>query len=152
VSLLSPTRLGIEEAGAASRVHRTAFKAELPWLADLHTPEEDEAFYREHVFKTSEVFGIHADDQLIAVIALSPGWIEQLYVLPTFQGRGAGSALLKLAQSQSEHLTLWTFQKNAKARAFYERHGFMPVEFTDGSTNEEREPDVRYVWDRRDPR
>jgi GNAT superfamily N-acetyltransferase len=59
---------------------------------------------------------------------------------------------LKLAQSQSEHLTLWTFQKNAKARAFYERHGFVPVEFTDGLTNQEREPDVRYVWDRRDPR
>jgi hypothetical protein len=43
-------------------------------------------------------------------------------------------------------LTLWTFQRNTAARAFYERRGFTAVELTDGSSNEESEPDVRYVW------
>ena len=28
----------------------------------------------------------------------------------------------------------------------YERHGFVAVGWTDGSANEERAPDVRYVW------
>ena len=39
---------------------------------------------------------------------------------------------------------LWTFQRNAGARRFYERNGFVAVEFGDGTGNEEREPDVRY--------
>jgi putative acetyltransferase len=41
-------------------------------------------------------------------------------------------------------LRLWTFQRNAGARRFYERNGFAAVELTDGLGNEEREPDVRY--------
>jgi hypothetical protein len=43
-------------------------------------------------------------------------------------------------------LQLWTFQINRRAQQFYERHGFAAVEWTDGSANEEREPDVRYMW------
>jgi ribosomal protein S18 acetylase RimI-like enzyme len=48
-------------------------------------------------------------------------------------------------QRQPEGLQLWAFQSNARARRFYERHGFEAVEFTDGNGNEERWPDVRYV-------
>ncbi len=43
-------------------------------------------------------------------------------------------------------LQLWTFQVNGPAQSFYERHGCRAVERTDGATNEEREPDVRYAW------
>jgi hypothetical protein len=32
------------------------------------------------------------------------------------------------------------------ARRFYQQHGFVPAEFTDGSGNEEREPDIRFRW------
>ncbi len=45
-------------------------------------------------------------------------------------------------------MQLWTFQRNARARRFYEARGFVPVEATDGSRNEEKEPDVRYLWRR----
>jgi hypothetical protein len=41
-------------------------------------------------------------------------------------------------------IRLYTFQANAGARRFYERHGFVPIEFTDGQANEERCPDVLY--------
>jgi hypothetical protein len=41
---------------------------------------------------------------------------------------------------------LWTFQVNGPARRFYERHGFVEVAQTDGSGNEEAEPDVRLEW------
>jgi hypothetical protein len=43
---------------------------------------------------------------------------------------------------------LWTFQRNAPARRFYEKEGFVAVRETDGSGNEEREPDVLYLWKR----
>jgi hypothetical protein len=38
------------------------------------------------------------------------------------------------------------FQRNARARRFYERAGFVLAELTDGAGTEEREPDARYVW------
>ncbi len=42
-------------------------------------------------------------------------------------------------------IRLYCFHANTGARAFYERHGFKAVAFSDGSTNEERCPDVLYV-------
>jgi hypothetical protein len=38
------------------------------------------------------------------------------------------------------------FQRNERARTFYERRGCHVVELTDGSGNEEREPDALYEW------
>jgi hypothetical protein len=38
------------------------------------------------------------------------------------------------------------FQRNIRARRFYESRGFHLVEETDGAANEEREPDARYRW------
>ena len=32
------------------------------------------------------------------------------------------------------------------ARRFYEHHGCEVAEFTDGSRNDEKLPDMRYVW------
>ena len=46
------------------------------------------------------------------------------------------------------HLHLWTFQRNAQARRFYEARGFALVKETDGAANEEKEPDARYLWTR----
>jgi GNAT superfamily N-acetyltransferase len=74
--------------------------------------------------------------------------LSQLYLDPDWRGRGLGDRFVGLAKERSpEGLHLWTFQVNKPAHRFYERHGFVAVEFTDGSTNEEREPDVRYVWE-----
>jgi putative addiction module component (TIGR02574 family) len=39
---------------------------------------------------------------------------------------------------------LYTFQANTRARSFWERHGFKAIAYSDGSTNEERCPDVLY--------
>ncbi|CAM5520328.1 hypothetical protein STENM327S_03280 [Streptomyces tendae] len=66
---------------------------------------------------------------------------------PERRGRGLGDRFVALAKERrAGGLSLWTFQVNAPARRFYERHGFTPVQWTDGERNEEREPDVRYVW------
>jgi len=63
-------------------------------------------------------------------------------------GRGVGSELLQVAKRACERLQLWTFQRNLKARRFYEARGFALVEETDGAGNEEKEPDARYLWTR----
>jgi GNAT superfamily N-acetyltransferase len=140
------SRLDLADMGAAARVMRISFDERLPHLAGLHTPDEDLAYFREQVFPRDEIWGARDEKVLIGVIAFRRDWIDQLYVLPDYQGRGAGSALLNVAKSRFRFLQLWTFKSNARARRFYERHGFAAVEETDGSRNEERAPDVRYVW------
>jgi hypothetical protein len=43
-------------------------------------------------------------------------------------------------------LQLWTFQRNTNAIRCYRARGFQVVRETDGSGNEEREPDVLMGW------
>jgi GNAT superfamily N-acetyltransferase len=138
-------RLTLEEMDCAAIIHRAAFDDRLPWLAGLHTAEGDRAYFREHVFIECEVWGA-VDGDTVGIIAFREGWIDQLYVLPQHQRRGAGDALLRVAKATSSSLQLWTFQKNLLARRFYERRGFVAVKETDGSQNDEREPDVLYRW------
>jgi hypothetical protein len=54
--------------------------------------------------------------------------------------------LLDVAKRASQRLQLWTFQRSARARRFYEARSFALVEQTDGAGNEEKEPDARYLW------
>ncbi len=69
--------------------------------------------------------------------------VEQLYVHPAWYGHGLGLRLLELAKRERSILDLWTFQSNAGARRFYERHGFVAVAMTEGD-NEEGAPDIRH--------
>ncbi|TCS00819.1 GNAT family N-acetyltransferase [Rhizobium sp. BK418] len=129
-------------------VRRSALWHALPHLRDVHTPEEDEVHWRTHLLAEYTVLGAFVDGALAGVIAYRNGWIEQLYVLPDVQGMGIGTRLLSLATNDMEDIRLWTFQRNCRARAFYEARGFSPVEETDGSGNEEGEPDILYHWRR----
>lgn len=140
-------RLTLDDMDHAARVLRTSFDDRFPWLIGLHTPEEDRDYFREQVFPNCEIWGAF-DEHMVGIITFRQGWIDQLYVLPQYQGQGAGSALLKMAKAASDSLQLWTFQKNASARAFYEARGFEAIKKTDGSENEEREPDILYRWEK----
>ncbi|MGP0037968.1 MAG: N-acetyltransferase family protein [Solirubrobacteraceae bacterium] len=87
--------------------------------------------------------------QVVGILVLRGDWIDQLYVDPDLTGRGIGVGLLDLAKRERPHgLRLWTFVSNDGAQRFYERHGFKEVERTNGSRNEERAPDIQYVWER----
>jgi len=132
----------------AARVHRAAFDHALPWLAGLHTPQEDRWFFEERLFKTCDLRGTFRGAEMIGMIAFREDWIDQLYVLPDAQGRGAGTELLQIAQDAFPRLQLWTFQRNPRARRFYEARRFKLVRETDGADNEEKEPDALYLWTR----
>jgi GNAT superfamily N-acetyltransferase len=140
-------RLSLDEMDRVALLHRVSFDARLPWLAGLHTPEEDRAYFRDHVYPTSVVYGAFEGAVLLGFMALRAEWIDQLYVAPGQHGRGIGSRLIAIAKAASPVLQLWTFQRNAGARRFYAHHGFVAVEERDGSDNEEREPDIRYQWE-----
>ncbi|HTG04317.1 MAG TPA: GNAT family N-acetyltransferase [Bradyrhizobium sp.] len=141
-------QLKLADMDAAARVVRTAFDQALPSLAGLHTPEEDQWFFRERVFNTCEMWGAFDGAVTTGIIAFREGWIDQLYVLPEAQRRGVGKDLLQVAQNAFDRLQLWTFQRNASARRFYEGRGFALIQQTDGARNEEKEPDALYLWTR----
>lgn len=63
---------------------------------------------------------------LLAFLALdlAERRLDQLFVAPGAQGRGIGHALFQIAREQMpEGFWLSTQPGNARARAFYERHG-----------------------------
>ena len=62
------------------------------------------------------------------------------------QSQGIGRALLAVAMSREPPLRLWVFQRNAAAIRFYCAQGFREIERTDGSRNEEHEPDMLMEW------
>lgn len=82
----------------------------------------------------------------VGVMAMAGEWIDQLYVDPPEQRRGAGSALLEQARASSPRvLRVLTLQRNAAACRFYERHGFAACD-RGVSPPPENEPDVTYLW------
>jgi ribosomal protein S18 acetylase RimI-like enzyme len=139
------------DAAAVADVWIASFAQGLPSVVRAHDDADVRRWVASHLVPATECWVATDDGEVVAMMALSRGWIDQLYVIPGAQSRGVGSALLRLAQQRSaeegwESLQLWTFQVNDPARAFYARHGFREVELTDGAANEEREPDVRLAW------
>jgi GNAT superfamily N-acetyltransferase len=133
---------------AVAVLHRHTMRTSLPFLPDLHTPEEDLGFFRDIQFAKGEVWVADADGEIVGYVARSPGWLDHLYVHPDHQGCGIGDGLLAAAMADVSELQLWAFQQNHRARAFYEARGFRLVELTDGAHNEERTPDALYRWAR----
>lgn len=85
--------------------------------------------------------------RIAAFLAITPGWIDHLYVHPFAQGCGHGTALLEQAKrTLPKGFELWTFQQNRRARTFYDNSGLYVTERTDGRRNEEYLPDLKYVW------
>lgn len=110
----------------------------------IHTDDEVKAWFRDVVLPTHELWLIGPRRSPAAIMVLSRGWVEQLYVAPDLVRQGYGSKLLRFAQSRNDELLLWTFEANAGARAFYEKHGFVAVGLS--AENEEGAPAVRYRW------
>jgi GNAT superfamily N-acetyltransferase len=140
---------GAPDADAVADVYLASYAATYPGFERQHTEAEIRAWIASVVVPAGGCWVADDEGQVVAMMALAPGWIDQLYVAPDRLGEGIGRRLLELAMSQAEgRLELWTFQANERARRFYERNGFAAVELTDGRGNEERQPDVRYVWRR----
>ncbi|WP_051452330.1 GNAT family N-acetyltransferase [Actinospica robiniae] len=124
-----------------------SFSAALPTVRRAHTDDQVRQWMRDVVIPEFDAFVAVDAGVVVGLLVLGEHAIEQLYLHPSWRGRGLGDRLVELAKSRLPHgLELWTFQVNESAMRFYARHGLVEMERTDGSANEEREPDVRFVW------
>jgi ribosomal protein S18 acetylase RimI-like enzyme len=135
------------DADAIADVWLASYGATYGW-PPVHSADQVRSWIRDVLLPEREMWVAQADGGLIVgLMALAPGDLDQLYVLPGWTGRGIGSRFVALAKErQPGGLTLFTFQVNAEARRFYERHGFRVVDTNDGERNEEHQPDVQYAW------
>ena len=133
-----------EDAARLARIHLDARIEAMP--PTIHPEHEVVAWVAGNI-ERDEVWVADVDGRPAAYSRLTEGWLDDLYVDPAYARQGLGSVLLELAKSrQPEGFGLWVFEMNAPARAFYARHGLVEVERTDGSENEEKEPDIRVEW------
>ena len=74
----------------------------------------------------SEYTAVSVDGKICAYYHLcEDGELDDVYVLPGFQGQGIGSEILNRAIAQSpKPLYLYVFSRNHRAISFYERFGF----------------------------
>lgn len=73
---------------------------------------------------------VSLDGETCAYYCLAPdGELDDFYVLPSFRGRGIGSAILENCIRESQvPLWLYVFTKNKGAIALYQRFGFQITE------------------------
>lgn len=114
----------------------------------VHTDAEVREWISSIVIPLQDTWVAETDNRkIVAMMSIENGWVDQLYVDPEWNGQGIGSSLIELSKALYPHgLELWTFESNVDARRFYERHGFVEAERTDGRNNEEQAPDIRFHW------
>lgn len=139
---LAPARPGDAPALAAIL---GGWIAECDWMPKLHSAEEDVAFVS-GIVERQRVLVARVDGKPAGFLSRDGGHVTCLYLAPAARGRGIGARLLAKAKAAEPLLSLWTFQANTRAIAFYRREGFTEAERTDGAGNDERLPDVRLVW------
>jgi GNAT superfamily N-acetyltransferase len=142
--LTRPVRTG--EIDTIAEVFVASF-AGLTFLPKLHTDDDTRRWIREEMAPGHEIWVAELDGRVAGFAALSADLLGHLYVSPEMQNRTVGTALLERVKAERpDGFRFWVFQRNEGARRFYERHGCRLVELTDGSANEEKEPDALYEW------
>jgi len=139
------------DAESAADVYLASRKALVGFAPLAHTDAQVRQWIAGLLIPSGGVMLAANGTQVVGMMATSQqgghGWIDHLYVAPAFVGAGIGARLLARAKAGlGPPLRLYTFQANAGARRFYERHGFEAIAFSDGQNNEEKCPDVLYQW------
>lgn len=137
-----------DAANAADVLIRSRLAAAGSIPAPVHSEDEIYDWMQSVLIPHCEVWLAEApDDTTLALLVLDDDWIDQLYVRAEAAGLGIGSRLVELAKTlRPNGLQLRTFASNPGSQRFYERHGFVAAERSLGTANEEKQPDIRYVW------
>lgn len=136
-----------EDAPAIGRI-LSDWIDETDWMPRVHKREDEQHFAAELV-RRGWVTVARKGGAVTGFMARNGEDVVALYIDGPARGQGVGSALIARAQRKVSRLELWTFQFNHAARAFYEAQGFVEVARTGGAGNDEKLPDIKYLWERR---
>ena len=129
-------RATVADADAICALHVRSIRT---LCADDYTPEQIEAWagrkrpelYSQAMTEGGETMFVAVedaagDDHLVGFVAFREAEIYGLYVAPEATGRGAGGALLDVAESamRSAGVTEVKFRSTLTAVTFYARHGY----------------------------
>ena len=123
----------------------SAFAQDTDWMPIMHTGAEDIA-HAGQMIDRGWVTVAEDSTAVCGFMALDGTDLDALYIAAGAQRKGIGSALIEAAKSGAETLELWTFDANLPARQFYLKHGFKEIQRSDGSSNDEKLPDIRFQW------
>ena len=120
-----------------------------PWMPRLHSRDEDFGFCQK-LLTRAEVW-VADTVRGFGFLARVDRSIDALYLAPAIRRAGWGRALLDAVRADRASLSLWTFQANKPAIAFYQANGFHISEVTNGAGNAENLPDCLMIWTRDAP-
>ena len=145
--LLTLRALTAADAARVADIFLTSRREAMPWLAQAHTDDETRLWHRNILLPRGTVVVAEREGDVLGFAEPSDGWLHALYVAPSAQGTGVGSALFEHGVAlQPNGFDLWVFQRNTRALDFYARYDCVEVRRTDGADNEEHEPDVLLRW------
>lgn len=155
---MAPTEVSFRQANATDLpavaavylASRTAAMPAMPPMA--HEPAEVVEYVASWNLDVRDLWLAEVDGHVAGFANLTGSWLDDLYVHPDFAGQGIGTGLLDVIKGVSpEGFCLWVFETNIPARDFYQRHGLVELERTDGQANEERSPDIKMAWPGNEP-
>ena len=136
-----------DEYPISAEIFLSARKTAMPWLKSPHSDDDVRGWFRDHYPHRYRTFVAEVDGETVGFAGVSEGWLDHLYLLPTHWRQGLGQQLFeRVTEEEPSGFVFWVFQKNERARRFYESLGCKLIEETDGQGNMELEPDCRYEW------
>lgn len=108
------------------------YMEDTPWLPRTHTGAEDIGFLGSMIDRGWVTVALYAE-KIVGFVARDGANIQALYIKKNARRLGCGAFLLTHAKAGTDKLSLWTFQANTSALAFYSAQGFFEAERTDGA-------------------
>jgi len=136
------------DAAAIAHVHMVSRSQTMPYLPLQKRNHEQVARWVEDVLLTHcRMWVAERDEKIVGYAALEGTILEHLYLLPDVRREGIGTRLMNEVKHHSPNgVTLHVFRQNIDALAFYERHGFIVVDTSDGHDNMEHLPSITLLW------
>ena len=94
-------------------------------------------------FKTAEIY-VDAELEIKGFVGLQSDYIAGIFVEKSYRNQGIGKKLINFLKKNHQELSLDVYDKNIRAKQFYERNGFEVS--TQSIERETGEKESRLVW------